>query len=64
VHGDLGSRARSYGRNDAGDAGIDAALAVKGVGRPVRVQACAGGARLGGRPRSTAPAPHSTRTAP
>ena len=28
----------SYGRNDAGDAGIDAALLSKAVGRPVRVQ--------------------------
>src|ERR1700730_17527890 len=30
--------AGSYGRNDAGDAGIDAALLSKAVGRPVRVQ--------------------------
>jgi hypothetical protein len=28
----------SYARNDAGDAGIDAALLSKAVGRPVRVQ--------------------------
>jgi nicotinate dehydrogenase subunit B len=28
----------SYGRNDAGDAGIDAALLSMAVGRPVRVQ--------------------------
>jgi hypothetical protein len=28
----------SYGRNDAGDAGIDAALLSKALGRPVRVQ--------------------------
>src|SRR6202045_5100255 len=32
----------SYGRNDAGDAGIDAALLSKAVGRPVRVQGMRG----------------------
>jgi hypothetical protein len=31
----------SYGRNDAGDAGIDAALLAQAVGRPVRVQGMA-----------------------
>jgi CO/xanthine dehydrogenase Mo-binding subunit len=35
---DLGPGPGSYGRNDAGDAGIDAALLSKAVGRPVRVQ--------------------------
>src|SRR4029077_6470035 len=38
VHGIWVSGPGSYGRNDAGDAGIDAALLSKAVGRPVRVQ--------------------------
>jgi nicotinate dehydrogenase subunit B len=67
VHGIWVPGPGSYGRNDAGDAGIDAALLSKPVGRPVRVQ----GMRYEGhgwgppraRPRSTAPAPPSTRTA-
>ena len=38
VHGIWVPGPGSYGRNDAGDAGIDAALLSKAVGRPVRVQ--------------------------
>jgi nicotinate dehydrogenase subunit B len=38
VHGIWVPGPGSYGRNDAGDAGIDAALLSKSVGRPVRVQ--------------------------
>ena len=64
VHGIWVPGPGSYRRNDAGDAGIDAALLSKAVGRPVRVQ----GMRYEGmartpraRPRSTAPAPPSTR---
>jgi CO/xanthine dehydrogenase Mo-binding subunit len=38
VHGIWLPGPGSYGRNDAGDAGIDAALLSKAVGRPVRVQ--------------------------
>jgi CO/xanthine dehydrogenase Mo-binding subunit len=38
VHGIWVPGPGSYGRNDAGDAGIDAALMSKAVGRPVRVQ--------------------------
>jgi CO/xanthine dehydrogenase Mo-binding subunit len=38
VHGVWVPGPGSYGRNDAGDAGIDAALLSKAVGRPVRVQ--------------------------
>src|SRR6266446_7053672 len=38
VHGIWIPGPGSYGRNDAGDAGIDAALLSKAVGRPVRVQ--------------------------
>jgi hypothetical protein len=38
VHGIRVPGPGSYGRNDAGDAGIDAALLSKAVGRPVRVQ--------------------------
>ena len=38
VHGIWAPGPGSYGRNDAGDAGIDAALLSKAVGRPVRVQ--------------------------
>src|SRR5580704_7815978 len=37
VHGIWVPGPGSYGRNDAGDAGIDAALLSKAVGRPVRV---------------------------
>ena len=56
----------SYGRNDAGDAAMDAAVLSQAVGPPVRVQ----GMRDEGhgwdpkaRPRSIARAPRSTRTA-
>jgi CO/xanthine dehydrogenase Mo-binding subunit len=66
VHGISVPVPGSYGRNDAGDAGIDAALLSKAVGRPVRVQ----GMRYEGhgwdpraQPRSTGPARPSTRTA-
>src|SRR5437762_9526591 len=66
VHGIWVSGPGSYGRNDAGDAGIDAAL-LSTVGRPVRVQ----GMRYEGhggtprvRPRSIGRAPPSTRTVP
>jgi len=38
VHGIWVPGPGSYGRNDAGDAGIDAALPSKAIGRPVRVQ--------------------------
>src|SRR5271157_1900402 len=38
VHGIWVPGPGSYGRNDAGDAGIDAALLSKAVGRPVRIQ--------------------------
>jgi nicotinate dehydrogenase subunit B len=38
VHGIWVPGLGSYGRNDAGDAGIDAALMSKAVGHPVRVQ--------------------------
>ena len=38
VHGIWVPGPGSYGRNDAGDAGIDAALLSKAVGQPVRVQ--------------------------
>ena len=38
VHGIWVPGPGSYGRNDAGDAGIDAALLSKAVGHPVRVQ--------------------------
>jgi nicotinate dehydrogenase subunit B len=38
VHGIWVPGPGSYGRNDAGDAGIDAALLSKAVGKPVRVQ--------------------------
>ncbi len=38
VHGISLSGSGSYGRNDAGDAAIDAAIMAKSVGRPVRVQ--------------------------
>jgi nicotinate dehydrogenase subunit B len=38
VHGIWVPGPGSYGRNDAGDAAIDAALLSKAVGRPVRVQ--------------------------
>jgi hypothetical protein len=38
VHGIWVPGPGSYGRNDAGDAGIDAALLSKAVARPVRVQ--------------------------
>jgi CO/xanthine dehydrogenase Mo-binding subunit len=38
VHGIWVPGPGSYGRNDAGDAGIDAALLSKAVGRPLRVQ--------------------------
>jgi nicotinate dehydrogenase subunit B len=38
VHGIWVPGPGSYGRNDAGDAGIDAALLSKAVGRAVRVQ--------------------------
>jgi nicotinate dehydrogenase subunit B len=38
VHGIWVRGQGSYGRNDAGDAGIDAALLSKAVGRSVRVQ--------------------------
>jgi CO/xanthine dehydrogenase Mo-binding subunit len=38
VHGIWVPGPGSYGRNDAGDAGIDAALLSKAVGRPIRVQ--------------------------
>ena len=38
MHGTWVPGPGSYGRNDAGDAGIDAALLSKAVGRPVRVQ--------------------------
>src|SRR5258707_853555 len=38
VHGIWAPGPGSYGRNDAGDAGIDAALLSKAVGRPARVQ--------------------------
>jgi nicotinate dehydrogenase subunit B len=66
VHGIWVPGPGSYGRNDAGDAGIDAALLSKAVGRPVRgpghtIRGMAGTPRL--RPRSIGLAPHSTRTA-
>src|SRR5882724_11120430 len=38
VHGVWVPGPGSYGRNDAGDAAIDAAVLAKAVGRPVRVQ--------------------------
>ena len=38
VHGIWVPGPGSYGRNDAGDAGIDAALLSRAVGRPVRVE--------------------------
>jgi nicotinate dehydrogenase subunit B len=38
VHGIWVPGPGSYGRNDAGDAGIDAAVLSKAVGRPMRVQ--------------------------
>jgi CO/xanthine dehydrogenase Mo-binding subunit len=50
VHGIWVPGPGSYGRNDAGDAGIDAALLSKAVGRPVRVQACAGRGMAGNIP--------------
>jgi nicotinate dehydrogenase subunit B len=66
VHGIWVPGPGSYGRNNAGDAGIDAALLSKAVGRPVRVQ----GMRYEGhgwdpkaRPRSTMPARRWTKTA-
>jgi nicotinate dehydrogenase subunit B len=66
VHGIRVPGPGSYGRNDAGDAGIDAALLSKAVGRPVRVQ----GMRYEGHGwdpkdqlRSTGPEPPSTGTA-
>ena len=69
VHGIWVPGPGSYGRNDVGDAGIDAALLSKAVGRPVRVQGMRyEGRGLAGtpraRPRSTAPAPPSTGMVP
>jgi hypothetical protein len=64
VHGIWVPGPGSYGRNDAGDAGIDAALLSKAVGQPVRVQGDAlRGPRLGPEvtgfdpPRSRRPRP-------
>jgi CO/xanthine dehydrogenase Mo-binding subunit len=67
VHGIWVPGPGSYGRNDAGDAGIDAALLSKAIVRPVRVQRM----RYEGhgwdpkdRLRSTVPARRSIRTVP
>jgi len=47
VHGIWVPGPGSYGRNDAGDAGIDAALLSKAVGRPVRAPLRRRGRRSG-----------------
>jgi len=66
VHGVWVPGPGSYGRNDAGDAGIDAALLSKAAGR-CAFRACATRGMAGtprARPRSIAPAPPSTRMVP
>jgi nicotinate dehydrogenase subunit B len=65
VHGIWVPGPGSYGRNDAGDAGIDAASLSKAVGRPVRVQGMRHeGHGLGrGRPGNDAESRRRTRSA-